>query len=153
MISTNNLINRISNYCAGIILISLLLLIYINCINNNCKGINILISMSNTYLFSIILMVILNIKILIFNITSDIVQNNIDVNDTLFCTMNMIFSMLVVGIYFQYIHTLIILSSMHKIIFIISLLFFACVNINKIRQLLHISDNNKLKKNIKEKLD
>lgn len=161
MISTNNLIKRISNCYIDIILIALLS-IYMNHANTyHNKTINMLISFSNTCLFASIFMTMC-IKVFIFNINSTIIQNNIDTTDTLFFAMNTTFLMVITGIYLQYLCALLI-SYKYGFIFNLLIIFFVSLHMTKIIKLVFIIDNNnikslnnksnKFKKPIKEKLD
>ncbi|QKF94454.1 hypothetical protein QKU48_gp0996 [Fadolivirus algeromassiliense] len=86
MSSTSILLNKINKHIGSIVVTSILML-YANFSQDN--KIDILINMSNTFLFATIFSVIC-LKIFTFNINLNIIKDLIDVDDTLIWSINII---------------------------------------------------------------
>lgn len=103
MESTNTLINKINKHTKDILFVSLLFLL-VN-ISNDYHKQNILINFSNTFLIAGLLMVIC-MKIFIFNINLPSMKNYIDINDTLVWIMGSVHIQSSFGIMFSIINIL-----------------------------------------------
>lgn len=95
---TNTLINKINKHTKDILFVSLLFLL-MNVSNDYHKQ-NMLINFSNTFLIATLLMV-LCMKIFIFNINSPLMKNHIDINDTLIWIVGTIHIKLCFGVMFS----------------------------------------------------
>ena len=98
MESTTTLINRINKHTKDILLVSLLFLL-IN-ISNDYHKTSMLTNFSNTFLIATLLMV-LCLKIFIFNINLPLVKDILDVNDILIWIMGTINIKLCFGVMFS----------------------------------------------------
>lgn len=91
---TTTLISKTNKNIKEVTIIALLLLC-INVLYDNGK-VNVLTNWSNMFLYATILMTIC-MKIFAFNITLEMIRNNVDVNDTVVWAVGMIYLNLVIG--------------------------------------------------------